>query len=75
LKLSPALMDTNRQATSSGEVQFTPSKLVAVVSPQRRSQTEKKVQYMFVKPVLVSGNVMLFVTSLRHLLFRCIFTH
>lgn len=54
MKLSTALVATNRQSDSSGDVPFTASKLVAVVSPQRRPQSEKKVYNMLLKPVIIS---------------------
>jgi len=55
MELSPALVAANRQSTASGDVSISPSKLVAVVSPQRRPQSEKKVyKHISVKPVIIS---------------------
>jgi len=55
VKLSPALVAANRQSAACGDVSFSPSKLVAVVSPQRRPQSEKKVyKHVSVKQVLSS---------------------
>jgi len=49
VKLSPALVAANRQSAACGDVSYSPSKLVAVVSPQRRPQSEKKVYKHFSK--------------------------
>jgi hypothetical protein len=54
VKLSPALVAANRQSASSGDVPISPSKLVAVVSPQGRLQSEKVYKHMSVKPVIIS---------------------
>jgi len=55
MKLSPALVAANRQSAASGDVSINLSKLVAVVSPQRRPQSEKKVyKHISVKPVIIN---------------------
>jgi hypothetical protein len=55
VKLSPALEAANRQSAASGDVSTSPSKLVAVASPQRRPQSEKKVyKHISVKLVISS---------------------
>jgi len=54
VKLSPALVAANRQSAASGDVSLGPSKLVAVVSPQRRPQSEKVYKHISVKPVISS---------------------
>ena len=55
MKVSPALVAANRQSAASGDVSISASKLVAVVSPQRRPQSEKKVyKHISVKPVIIS---------------------
>jgi hypothetical protein len=55
VKLSPALVAANSQSPASGDVSIGPSKLVAVVSPQRRPQSEKKVyKHISVKLMIIS---------------------
>jgi len=54
MKLSPGLVAANRQSAASGDVSISPSKLVAVVSPQRRPQSEKVCKHISVKPVIIS---------------------
>jgi len=55
VKFSPALVAADSQSPASGDGSIAPSKLVAVVSPQRRPQSEKKVyKHISVKPMIIS---------------------
>jgi len=64
MKLSPAFVAANSLSPASGDVSISPSKLVAVVSPQRRPQSEKKVyKHISVKPVIIICRLGLFLHS------------
>jgi hypothetical protein len=76
VKLSSVLVAANRQSAACDDVSFSPSKLVAVVSPQRRPQSEKKVyKLVSVKPVLSSEwAVFVFLILQKHLQVGSVFT-